>query len=112
MKLGFYGTIAKNDCDVNGIAITISQRLYWKMAICYPYTITAAWLHSSEGQPVADKLFGYFEQGYPVAAAVDATLKELNAQPLDGKRAREYRLPPETSYLCGILEIVAKLVQE
>ena len=60
MKLGFYGTLTQHDCDVNGIDITISQRLYWKMAICYPYTITAAWLHSSEGQQVADKLLGYF----------------------------------------------------
>lgn len=112
MKLGFYGTLTQHDCDVNGIAMTISQRLYWKMAIGYPYTITAAWLHSSEGQQVAEKLLGYFEQGYPVAAAVDATLKELNAQPLDTKLAQEYGLPPETSHLCGILEIVAKLVQE
>ena len=107
----FSGTLAKHDCDANGIAMTISQRLYWKMAICYPYTITAAWLHSSEGQQVADKLLGYFEQGYPVAAAVDATLKELNALPLDGKLAQEYGLAPDTSYLCGILEITAKLVQ-
>ena len=112
MKLGFYGTLIQNGCDADGIAQTISQRLYKKLSICHPHTITAAWLYSSEGQQVADKLLGYFEQSYPVAAAVDATLKELNALPLDAKLAQEYGLPPETSYLRGILAIAKKLVQE
>ena len=112
MKLGFYGTLIKNGCDTDSIAMTISQRLYRELSICYPCHITATWLHSDEGQQVADKLLGYFEQKYPVAAAVDATLNELNALPLDAKLARKYGLPDNISYLRGILAIAKKLVQE
>ena len=112
MKLGFYGTLIQNGYDADGIAQTINQRLYRKLSICHPHTITATWLHSDEGQQVADKLLGYFEQNYPVAAAVDATLNELNALPLDAKLARKYGLPDNISYLRGILAIAKKLVQE